>query len=66
MQLHFLSPLKRPINPNIFIFFETRTQYKVAGKKSNNSDTSKGVYETTKKEPKNKESSTKMSIFDIF
>jgi len=48
MQLHFLSPLKRHINPNIFIFFETRTQYKVAGKKSKKSDMSKGVYETTK------------------
>ena len=44
----FLSPLKRPINPNIFIFFETRTQYKVTGKKSKKSDMSKGVYETTK------------------
>ena len=32
MQLNFLSPLKLPTNPNIFIFFETRTQYKVAGK----------------------------------
>jgi hypothetical protein len=42
--VEFLAPLKRPTNPNIFIFFETRTQYKVTGKKSNNSDTSKGVY----------------------
>ncbi len=49
MQLHFLSPLNSPSNPNIFIFFETRTQYKVTGKKSKKSDNSKGVYETTKK-----------------
>jgi hypothetical protein len=48
MQLHFLPPLNGPNNPNIFIFFETRTQYKVAGKKSKKSDMSKGVYETTK------------------
>ncbi len=49
MQLHFLPSLNSPNNPNIFIFFETRTQNKVAGKKSNNSDNSKGVYETIKK-----------------
>jgi len=49
MQSHFLSPLNSPNNPNIFIFFKTRTQYKVTGKKSKKSDDSKGVYETTKK-----------------
>jgi hypothetical protein len=47
MQLNFLSPLKRPTYPNIIIFFETRTQYKVTGKKSKKTDNSKGVYETT-------------------
>ncbi len=26
MQLHFLDPLIRPLSPNIFIFFETRTK----------------------------------------
>jgi hypothetical protein len=38
VQLHFLALLIRPINPNIF--YETRTQYKVTGKKSKKSDTS--------------------------
>ena len=49
MQLHFLSPSISPLFPNIFIFFETRTQYKVTGKKSKKSDISKGVYDTVKK-----------------
>ena len=26
------TPIKRPINPNIFIFFETKTQLEVTGK----------------------------------
>ena len=46
MQLHFLAPLLRPINPKILIFYETTTKYKVTGKKSKKSDTSKGVYLT--------------------
>ena len=46
--VEFLSPLISPLFPNIFIFFETWTQYKVPGKKSKKSDNFKGVYETTK------------------
>jgi hypothetical protein len=42
-QLHFLAPLIRPIKPNIFIFHETRIQYKVTGKNTKKSDTFKGV-----------------------
>ena len=49
VQGHFLAPLNRPIYPNILILFETRTQYKVTGKKSKKSDTSKGAYDTVKK-----------------
>ena len=36
MQLRFLAPLIRPINLNIFIFYETRTQYNVTGKNQKN------------------------------
>jgi hypothetical protein len=32
VQGHFLASLNPPIYPDIFIFFETRTQYKVTGK----------------------------------
>jgi len=43
------GPFKSPDLPQHFYFFETRTQYKVNGKKSKKSGISKGVYDTVKK-----------------
>jgi hypothetical protein len=42
------GPFKSPDLPRYLYFFETRTQYKVTGKRSKKSDTSNGVYDTVK------------------